>query len=391
MEADGRTPAASVSYRDVTKRYPGQSSPAINHLSLEIPAGDICVLVGPSGCGKTTAMRMLNRTVEITEGDILIGDTSVRDRDPSELRREMGYVIQQTGLFPHRTVADNIATVPKLVGWDRERTRKRVGELLELIGLDQSEADRFPSQLSGGQQQRVGVARALAADPPVMLMDEPFGAIDPINRERLQNEFLRLQAEIRKTVLFVTHDIDEAIKMGDRIAILKAGGHLAQFATPAELLMAPADDFVEDFVGADRALKRLALMRVRDINLWEAPLAFVGQSTAEIRAKLDGAEVPHALVVDSERHPLGWLSESDLRADTVPEKPDSGPEPILDLDDVMRDALADLLQTETQYAPVTDARGRIAGVLSVEIISEFLVSPEAKVEEHDAVERPHGQ
>ncbi|MGA8803972.1 MAG: ABC transporter ATP-binding protein [Solirubrobacterales bacterium] len=391
MEADGRTPAASVSYRDVTKRYPGQSSPAINHLSLEIPAGDICVLVGPSGCGKTTAMRMLNRTVEITEGDILIGDTSVRDRDPSELRREMGYVIQQTGLFPHRTVADNIATVPKLVGWDRERTRKRVGELLELIGLDQSEADRFPSQLSGGQQQRVGVARALAADPPVMLMDEPFGAIDPINRERLQNEFLRLQAEIRKTVLFVTHDIDEAIKMGDRIAILKAGGHLAQYATPAELLMAPADDFVEDFVGADRALKRLALMRVRDINLWEAPLAFVGQSTAEIRAKLDGAEVPHALVVDSERHPLGWLSESDLRADTVPEKPDSGPEPILDLDDVMRDALADLLQTETQYAPVTDARGRIAGVLSVEIISEFLVSPEAKVEEHDAVERPHGQ
>ena len=391
MEADGRTPAASVSYRDVTKRYPGQSSPAINHLSLEIPAGDICVLVGPSGCGKTTAMRMLNRTVEITEGDILIGDTSVRDRDPSELRREMGYVIQQTGLFPHRTVADNIATVPKLVGWDRERTRKRVGELLELIGLDPSEADRFPSQLSGGQQQRVGVARALAADPPVMLMDEPFGAIDPINRERLQNEFLRLQAEIRKTVLFVTHDIDEAIKMGDRIAILKAGGHLAQYATPAELLMAPADDFVEDFVGADRALKRLALMRVRDINLWEAPLAFVGQSTAEIRAKLDGAEVPHALVVDSERHPLGWLSESDLRADTVPEKPDSGPEPILDLDDVMRDALADLLQTETQYAPVTDARGRIAGVLSVEIISEFLVSPEAKVEEHDAVERPHGQ
>jgi osmoprotectant transport system ATP-binding protein len=391
VEADGRTPAASVSYRDVTKRYPGQSSPAINHLSLEIPAGDICVLVGPSGCGKTTAMRMLNRTVEITEGDILIGNTSVRDRDPSELRREMGYVIQQTGLFPHRTVADNIATVPKLVGWDGERTRKRVGELLELIGLDQSEADRFPSQLSGGQQQRVGVARALAADPPVMLMDEPFGAIDPINRERLQNEFLRLQAEIRKTVLFVTHDIDEAIKMGDRIAILKAGGHLAQYATPAELLMAPADDFVEDFVGADRALKRLALMRVRDINLWEAPLAFVGQSTAEIRAKLDGAEVPHALVVDSERHPLGWLSESDLRADTVPEKPDSGPEPILDLDDVMRDALADLLQTETQYAPVTDARGRIAGVLSVEIISEFLVSPEAKVEEHDAVERPHGQ
>jgi len=383
--------AAALSYQDVTKRYPGQSHPAINHLSLAVPAGDICVLVGPSGCGKTTAMRMVNRTVEITEGDILIGGTSVRDRDPAELRREMGYVIQQIGLFPHRSVADNIATVPKLLGWDRDRTTKRVSELIDLIGLDPELGDRFPSQLSGGQQQRVGVARALAADPPVMLMDEPFGAIDPIARERLQNEFLRLQAEIRKTVLFVTHDIDEAIKMGDRIAILKDGGHLAQFATPAELLMAPADDFVEDFVGADRALKRLALMRVRDIDLWEAPLAFVGQSTADVRVKLEGAEVPHALVVDSERRPVGWLSDSDLRADTVPGKPDSGPNPLLDLDDVMRDALADLLQTETQYAPVTDAAGRIAGVLSVEIISEFLVSPEAKVEEHAAVERPLGE
>jgi osmoprotectant transport system ATP-binding protein len=372
----------------VTKRYPGQTTPAISNLSLEVPAGDICVLVGPSGCGKTTAMRMVNRTVEITEGDILIGDTSVRDRDATELRREMGYVIQQTGLFPHKTIADNIATVPTLLGWDKERTRKRVGELFDVIGLDPDLGDRFPSQLSGGQQQRVGVARALAADPPVMLMDEPFGAIDPINRERLQNEFLRLQAEIRKTVLFVTHDIDEAIKMGDRIAILKQGGHLAQYATPAELLMSPADDFVEDFVGADRALKRLALMRVRDINLWEAPLAFVGQASAEVRAKLEGAEVPHALVVDAERRPIGWLSDTDLQRDTVPRKPDTGPEPLLDADDVMRDALADLLQTETQYAPVTDAQGRIAGVLSVEIISEFLTSPEAKVEEHDAVDRP---
>jgi osmoprotectant transport system ATP-binding protein len=380
--------AASVSYRDVTKRYPGQTEPAIRNLSLEVPAGEICVLVGPSGCGKTTAMRMVNRTVEITEGDILIGETSVRERDPAELRREMGYVIQQVGLFPHRTVADNIATVPRLLGWDRDRIAARISELLELIGLDPDMWNRFPSQLSGGQQQRVGVARALAADPPVMLMDEPFGAIDPIARERLQNEFLRLQAEIQKTVLFVTHDIDEAIKMGDRIAILKAGGRLAQYATPAELLMAPADDFVEDFVGADRALKRLALMRVRDIDLWQAPLAFVGQATGEVRAKLDGAEVPHALVVDSERRPIGWLSETDLSRETVPQRPDSGPEPILDLDDVMRDALADLLQTETQYAPVTDGDGRIAGVLSVEIISEFLVSPEAKVEEHAAVERP---
>ena len=386
MEA-GR-PAASVSYRNVTKRYAGQDDAAIHDLSLEVEAGEICVLVGPSGSGKTSALRMVNRTVEITEGDILIGDTSVRDRDPAELRREMGYVIQQIGLFPHRTVAENIETVPRLLGWDRARARKRAAELLELIGLDPGLHDRFPNQLSGGQQQRVGVARALAADPPVMLMDEPFGAIDPINRERLQNEFLRLQTEIRKTVLFVTHDIDEAIKMGDRIAIIEQGGRLAQYATPAELLMAPANDFVEDFVGADRALKRLALMRVRDINLWRAPLAFVGQATGEVRAKLEGAEVPHALLVDSDRRPLGWLSESDLQAETVPRTPDSSPEPILDQDDVMRDALADLLQSETQYAPVTDGQGRITGVLSIEIISEFLGSPEAKVEEHAAIERP---
>jgi osmoprotectant transport system ATP-binding protein len=235
----------------------------------------------------------------------------------------------------------------------------------------------------------VGVARALAADPPLMLMDEPFGAIDPINRERLQNEFLRLQGEIRKTVLFVTHDIDEAIKMGDRVAILKQGGHLAQYATPAELLMAPADEFVEDFVGADRALKRLALMRVRDIDLWEAPLAYVGQPTSEVKLKLHRAEVPHALLVDSQRRPLGWLSERDLSGELVPERPDIRPDPVLDLDDVMRDALADLLQSETQYAPVVNPSGEIAGVLSVEIISEFLGSPKAREEEHPAVERPH--
>jgi osmoprotectant transport system ATP-binding protein len=386
--AGERQQALSVTYQDVTKVYSGQAEPAIRELSLEVPAGEICVLVGPSGCGKTTAMRMVNRTVEITEGDILVGETSVRERDPAQLRRETGYVIQEIGLFPHRTIGENIATVPRLHGWDRERIERRVSELLGLIGLEPELRNRYPAQLSGGQQQRVGVARALAADPGVMLMDEPFGAIDPINRERLQNEFLRLQAEIRKTVLFVTHDIDEAIKMGDRIAILKQGGRLAQYATPAELLMSPADDFVEDFVGADRALKRLALMRVRDIDLWQAPLAFVGQTTSEVKAKLDGAEVPHPLVIDSERRPIGWLSEADLAQETVPARPDSGPEPILDLDDVMRDALSDLLQTETQYAPVTDAQGRIAGVLSVEIISEFLISPEAKIEEHPAAERP---
>jgi osmoprotectant transport system ATP-binding protein len=382
--------ALSVEFRSATKRYAGASVPAVDALSVDVPAGDICVLVGPSGCGKTTALRMVNRMVEITEGDIVIGGRSVRERSPAELRREIGYVIQQIGLFPHRTVADNIATVPRLLGWDRERIDARVAELLGVIGIDPAIAGRFPSQLSGGQQQRVGVARALAVNPGLMLMDEPFGAVDPINRERLQNEFLRLQAELRKTILFVTHDIDEAIKMGDRIAILREGGHLAQYATPAELLMAPADNFVEDFVGADRALKRLSLMRVADIDLWRAPLAFVGQSSVEVRAKLDGAEVPHVLVIDSERRPIGWMSDADLAAETVPARPDTSPQPIVELDDVMRDALSDLLQAETRYAPVVDAEGRIAGVLSVEIISEFLTSDEALTEEHPAAERPLG-
>ncbi len=380
---------AAVRFENATKRYGNSAEAAVERLTLEVPAGEVCVLVGPSGCGKTTAMRLVNRTVELTEGDVLIGGESVRDRDPARLRREIGYVIQEVGLFPHRTIAENIGAVPQLLGWKKDRTRARTVELLELIGLDPDLGERYPAQLSGGQQQRVGVARALAADPLVMLMDEPFGAIDPIARERLQNEFLRLQAEIRKTVLFVTHDIDEAIKMGDRIAIMRKGGHLAQFATPAEILMAPADEFVEDFVGADRALKRLALMRVSDIDLWEAPLAYVGQPTAEVRAKLQGAEVAYPLLVNSERRPLGWLSERDLAADTVPAQPDSPLGPLLDRDDVMRDALADLLQGEAQYAAVVDHQGRIDGVLSVEIISEFLASPKAKTEERGAVERPH--
>jgi osmoprotectant transport system ATP-binding protein len=385
---DAAADAPAVAFERVTKRYPGTEEPALQELDLEVPGGEICVLVGPSGSGKTTAMRMVNRMVEMTDGDILVGGSSVRGRSSAQLRREIGYVIQQIGLFPHRTVADNIATVPRLLGWEKARTASRVDELLELVRIDPGLRDRYPAQLSGGQQQRVGVARGLAANPGVMLMDEPFGAVDPINRVRLQNEFLRLQAEVRKTILFVTHDIDEAIKMGDRIAILREGGRLAQYATPAELLMAPADDFVEDFVGADRALKRLALMRVSDIDLWQAPLAYVGQPTSEARAKLAGAEVPHVLVIDSERRPLGWLSEEDLLRDTVPAKPDASPEPVLELDDVMRDALSELLQAETRYAPVVDAERRVAGVLSVEIISEFLTSPEALTEEHPAAERP---
>jgi osmoprotectant transport system ATP-binding protein len=350
------------------------------------------VLVGPSGCGKTTTMKLVNRLIEPTSGRIFLEDRDVTHEDPVLLRRRIGYVIQQVGLFPHRTITENIATVPQLLGWDKDRIRNRTSELLDLVGLDPEFADRYPVQLSGGQQQRVGVARALAVDPPVMLMDEPFGAIDPIARERLQNEFLRLQADLRKTILFVTHDIDEAIKMGDRIAIMKQHGRVEQYATPAEILMAPANEFVEDFVGADRALKRLSLMRVGDINLWKAPLARPGQPTSEVRAELDhpDVEVPYALLVDDRDRPQGWLTQRDLAGDTVPTTADAPLGPVLERGDVMRDALADLLQGESMYAPVVHHDGAIAGILSVEIISEFLASPVAKTEEQSAVERPLG-
>jgi len=285
-----------------------------------VPAGEICVLVGPSGCGKTTAMRMVNRMIEISEGDVLLDGESVRERDPAELRRGVGYVIQQVGLFPHRTVAQNIATVPELVGWPKDRVRARVDELLELVGLEPGEMrDRYPSQLSGGQRQRIGVARALAVDPPLMLMDEPFGAIDPIARERLQQEFLRLQGVLRKTVVFVTHDIDEAIRMGDRIAVMKRGGVLAQYATPQDLLMHPADAFVEEFVGADRALKRLALVRVGDLELEHEPVGEAGPevpaatSARDALALLLGGGAERLTVVEDGRA-LGTITVATIHA-----------------------------------------------------------------------------
>jgi osmoprotectant transport system ATP-binding protein len=342
--------AATLEFRNVSKTYPGSDEPAIQDLSFEVPAGDVCVLVGPSGCGKTTAMRLANRMIEMTSGDILLDGQSIRARRPAELRREIGYAIQQIGLFPHQTIAENIATVPRLLGWPRDRIRARVDELIELIGLDPDEMrGRYPAQLSGGQRQRVGVARALAADPPLMLMDEPFGAIDPINRGRLQNELLRLQERIRKTIVFVTHDIDEAIKVGDRIAVLKTGGVLAQYATPAELLMRPADEFVTDFVGADRALKRLALERVGDVRL---------------RPVDDG--LPYTLVRDDAGRPVAWERGGERH-------------PVLTVqrDDVLRDALSDLLSHDVQYGAVVDEDGRVEGVLTAEVIHDFLV-PEAE-------------
>ena len=305
--------AATVAFDHVTKRYPGtdaRNPGAVEDLSLEVPAGKICVLVGPSGCGKTTSLKMVNRLIEPTSGRILIDGADAARRDVTELRRSIGYVIQQVGLFPHQTIGENVATVPRLLGWPEARRRERSEELLGLVGLDPATyRDRYPSQLSGGERQRVGVARALAADPPVMLMDEPFGAVDPIVRERLQNEFLRLQADLAKTILFVTHDIDEAIKIGDLVAVMQVGGHLAQFGTPEEILANPASDFVARFVGADRGLKRLALSRVESLELRPAVTARPGDDAAAARARILADPFEYLLLVDAEDRPIGWLAE----------------------------------------------------------------------------------
>jgi osmoprotectant transport system ATP-binding protein len=264
----GRRQAVEIVFDHATKRYPGRAAPAVDDLTLSIPAGDVCCLVGPSGGGKTTAMKLVNRLVELTSGDVRIDGQSVNSLDETELRRGIGYVIQQVGLFPHMTVAENVATVPKLLGWSKQEISSRVDELLDLVDLPAKDyRSRYASQISGGERQRVGLARALAADPPVMLMDEPFGALDPITRTRLQKELLRIQDEVRKTIIFVTHDIDEAILIGNRIAILREGGVLVQYDTPDELLAHPADDFVARFVGQDRGLKRLSLKRLSDLAL----------------------------------------------------------------------------------------------------------------------------
>ncbi len=292
-----------IRFESVTKRYP-DGTVAVDDLSLELPSGQITVLVGPSGCGKTTSLRMINRMIEPTSGRILLDDADTASFSASQLRRGMGYVIQHAGLFPHRTVVDNVATVPRLLGESRRTAASRAMELLERVGLDAKYADRYPAQLSGGQQQRVGVARALAADPPVMLMDEPFSAVDPVVRGQLQAEFLRLQGELHKTIAFVTHDIDEAIKLGDQVAVMRVGGTLAQVATPGELLSRPADDFVADFVGRDRGYRALSFEAAGRLPLREEATVTLGQPYPDAHATdADGWIV----AVDDTRRPLGWL------------------------------------------------------------------------------------
>jgi osmoprotectant transport system ATP-binding protein len=369
---------AVVALEHLTKRYGGADAPAVQDLSLRVEAGEICVLVGPSGCGKTTTMKMVNRLVEPTSGRVTIDGEDVAALPVVELRRRIGYVIQQVGLFPHMTVADNVGVVPRLLRWPGPRIRERADELLDLVGLDpRTYGARYPSALSGGERQRVGVARALAADPPVMLMDEPFGAVDPIRRDRLQNEFLRLQDQVRKTVVFVTHDVDEAIKMADRIAILQRGGILAQYDTPDAILAHPASEFVERFVGADRGLKRLSLGRVRDLPLVEAVIVEAGEDRETARRRLAAInELSYALLVDASNRPLGWIDQTDLAGSgpVDPEAATPGARTV-EPETTLRDALSAMLDSSVQLGVVVDARDRVLGLISVDAISEALRAP----------------
>ena len=372
----GRTGGASVEFLHVTKTYnPGTRGPgAVNDLSFTVPAGKVCVLVGPSGCGKTTSLKMVNRLIEPTRGQILIDGNDIALEKPTRLRRRIGYVIQQIGLFPHLTIGQNVAVVPRLLRWRPERLRDRVDELLTLVGLDPATyRDRYPAQLSGGERQRVGVARALAADPPVMLMDEPFGAVDPIVRDRLQNEFLRLQRELAKTILFVTHDIDEAIKMGDLVAVMQEGGVLAQFGPPQEILANPASDFVARFVGADRGLKRLSLTRVGELELPMPVVARAGDRAQDARHRVRGTDFPFVLLVDGDHRALGWIP-----LERIPQGGTLDPEmavpssPLLEPETTLKDALSMMLASDVQAGVVVSERGRVMGLLTLDTVARAL-------------------
>lgn len=366
--------AKMITLDDVTKRFGGSAEEAVRGLSMEIEEGEIVVLVGPSGCGKTTTMKMINRLIEPTSGVITVAGSDVMKHDPVQLRRTIGYVIQSVGLMPHRTIAQNIATLPRLLGWDQARTSTRVEELLDIFDLSPALLDRYPIELSGGQQQRVGVARALAADPPVMLMDEPFGAVDPIIRARLQDQFLEIQQQLRKTIVFVTHDIDEAIKISDRIVILNQGAKIEQFAAPQEILQEPANDFVRDFVGAERGLKRLALIRIADIDVEEGPVVYRDAPAAEAHAAMAKFQFDWTSVLHEGRL-LGWIGASDLDGrDSVAE---TDPRPFsahVEADDSLRQALDSIVTSRTNIAVVVSDGDRYEGILTMARISREILS-----------------
>ncbi len=354
---------AVITLERVSKSY-GAGNVAVAELSLEIGDGELAVLVGPSGCGKTTTLRMINRLIEPTSGRILIGDENVLTQDPVKMRRGIGYVIQQGGLFPHRRIFDNVAVVPRLLGWDKARVDRRVNELLELVGLDPKEyARRYPHELSGGERQRVGVARALGADPPVLLMDEPFGAVDPVTRGRLQNQFLELQKELKKSIVFVTHDIEEAAKLGDRIAVMSKGGVLEQYDTPAEVLGRPASPFVADFVGTDRGVRRLAVVKIETEDLAEPPVVAADLSMEAARALASGTDSRWAVVVEKEGHLQGWVSLDTSADGTVYERCQAFPAAV-PLGTSLRAALGEMLQHDVRWLPVVDEDQAYLGVLT---------------------------
>jgi osmoprotectant transport system ATP-binding protein len=363
-----------ISLQHVSKRFPHSRGAAVEDLSLEIHEGETVVLVGPSGCGKTTTMKMINRLIEPTSGSIVVAGTNVLKQDPVKLRRGIGYVIQSIGLMPHRTVRQNIATVAALLGWDNERISARIEDLAGMFDLDRELMDRYPAELSGGQRQRVGVARALAADPPVMLMDEPFAAVDPIVRERLQDQFLDIQHRIRKTIVFVTHDIDEAIKMADRIAIMNRGGVIEQYAPPEEILREPANDFVKQFVGAERGLKRLALIKVSEIEVERGPVVAPEASADEARRAMDAFGLEWVSVV-REGELLGWVDRASL--DGRAAAGDAGPRPFsayVTANSSLREALDSIVTSRTNVAVVVEEGQRYRGILTLGRISKEIIS-----------------
>jgi len=384
---EAHTSEALIHLDRVSKIYPGTEQPAVDDLTLDVPEGEILILVGPSGCGKSTTLRLINRMIEPTSGRIIFEGEDVTDVNPDHLRRRIGYVIQQIGLFPHRTIAENIGTVPQLLGWDKSRISARVDELLEMVGMEpEIYRDRYPKELSGGQAQRVGVARALGADPDVLLMDEPFGAIDPITRDRLQNEFLRLQAELRKTIVFVTHDIDEAIKMGDRIAILRAESHIAQLDTPERILAQPADEFVEDFLGGGATLKGLNLRRVGEIELGRLPVIEPttprDQAISLLRSSPDD---DFLLLLDGEGRPSRWIDEANLNDPSTPlERAGLTVMVRVEPEDTLADALEYMLQSAHGGACVVDARGRYQGVIRLETIMREINAMQEAARRHAA-------